>query len=41
MLLDVIEIAREKKYMVLDPVSQDPPDPKPIVQLIVRKKVSW
>ncbi|CAG0892759.1 unnamed protein product [Darwinula stevensoni] len=37
-LLDVIEISREKKYMVLDPVSQDPPDPKPIVQLIVRKK---
>lgn len=38
-LLDVINIAKEKRYMVIDPVSVDPPDPKPIVVLLQKKKV--
>ncbi|XP_074660283.1 mediator of RNA polymerase II transcription subunit 17-like [Tubulanus polymorphus] len=37
-LLDVINVAREKKYMVLDPVQSDPPDAKTAVQMIGKKK---
>ena len=38
-LQDVLNIAKEKRYMVIDPVSVDPPDPKPIVVLLQKKKV--
>ena len=37
-LLDVINIAKEKKYLVLDPVSQSPLEVKPIHSLISKKK---
>ncbi|XP_015924688.1 mediator of RNA polymerase II transcription subunit 17 [Parasteatoda tepidariorum] len=37
-LVDVLNISKEKHYMVLDPVSQDPPDPKPFVVLLQKKK---
>lgn len=37
-LSDVLAIAKEKRYMVLDPVPQDPADSKPIVQVYARKK---
>lgn len=38
MLADVLAIAKEKRYMVLDPVQQKPIDTKPIVQIYARKK---
>lgn len=37
-LSDVLAIAKEKRYMVLDPVPQEPLDTKPIVQVYARKK---
>ena len=39
-LLDVLNIAREKHYMVLDAVQQEPPEPKLAFQLIAKKKVN-
>lgn len=37
-LADVLNIAKEKQYLVLDPVSQDSPDSKPLAQLFAKKK---
>ncbi|XP_065339577.1 mediator of RNA polymerase II transcription subunit 17 [Cloeon dipterum] len=37
-LADVLSIAKEKHYMVLDPVPQEPPELKPMVQVYARKK---
>lgn len=37
-LLDVITIAKEKRYLVLDPVSQDPQEYRPINLLVAKKK---
>ncbi|XP_015119138.1 mediator of RNA polymerase II transcription subunit 17 [Diachasma alloeum] len=37
-LADVLAIAKEKRYMVLDPVAQEPPEVKPMVQVYARKK---
>jgi mediator of RNA polymerase II transcription subunit 17 len=37
-LLDVIHVSREKKYLVLDPVGQDPQPRRPIVQMLAKKK---
>lgn len=37
-LADVLAIAKEKKYMVLDPVQQEGQDTKPMVQIYARKK---
>lgn len=38
MLADVLNIAKEKKYLVLDPVPQEPVETKPMVQIYARKK---
>ena len=38
-LADVLAIAKEKRYMVLDPVPQEPMETKPMVQVYARKKV--
>ncbi|XP_013784547.1 mediator of RNA polymerase II transcription subunit 17-like [Limulus polyphemus] len=37
-LVDVLNIAKEKRYMVLDPVSQDPPEVKNVAILVAKKK---
>lgn len=37
-LSDVLAIAKEKRYMVLDPVPQEPHETKPMVQVYARKK---
>ncbi|XP_059476360.1 mediator of RNA polymerase II transcription subunit 17 [Neocloeon triangulifer] len=37
-LADVLTIAKERHYMVLDPVPQDPPEQKQMVQVYARKK---
>ncbi|KAF2904481.1 hypothetical protein ILUMI_01697 [Ignelater luminosus] len=37
-LADVLAIAKDKHYMVLDPVQQEPIDTKPMVQIYARKK---
>lgn len=37
-LVDVLAIAKEKRYMVLDPVPQDNVETKPMVQVYARKK---
>ncbi|XP_055595280.1 mediator of RNA polymerase II transcription subunit 17-like [Uranotaenia lowii] len=37
-LSDVLSIAKEKRFMVLDPIPQDPPEVKPMVQVYARKK---
>lgn len=37
-LADVLAIAKEKHYMVLDPVPQELPEVKPMIQLYARKK---
>ncbi|XP_058451928.1 mediator of RNA polymerase II transcription subunit 17 [Malaya genurostris] len=37
-LSDVLAIAKEKRFMVLDPIPQDPPEVKPMVQVYARKK---
>lgn len=38
MLADVLAIAKEKHYMVLDPVPQELPEAKTMYQLYARKK---
>lgn len=37
-LADVLTIAKEKRYLVLDPVQQEPLETKPMVQIYARKK---
>lgn len=37
-LADVLGIAKEKRYLVLDPVQQDAVETKPMVQIYARKK---
>lgn len=37
-LLDVLTIAKEKSYLVLDPILQESPEQKPIVNLVAKKK---
>lgn len=37
-LADVLAIAKEKNYMVLDPVPQEPVEVKPMIQVYARKK---
>lgn len=37
-MADVLTIAKEKHYMVLDPVPQEPAEVKPMVQVYARKK---
>lgn len=37
-LADVLAIAKDKRYMVLDPVQQEPMETKPMVQIYARKK---
>lgn len=37
-LADVLAIAKEKNYMVLDPVSQESAEVKPMIQVYARKK---
>lgn len=37
-LHDVLAVAKEKHYLVLDPVPQDPPDTKPMALVYARKK---
>lgn len=37
-LADVLTIAKDKRYMVLDPVQQDSVEIKPMVQIYARKK---
>ena len=39
-LFDVLNIAKEKRYMVLDPVSQDPPENKSAMHMVSKRKVS-
>jgi hypothetical protein len=38
-LYDVLNICKDKKYLVLDPVSQEPNEIKPIAALVAKKKV--
>ena len=40
-LLDVLNLVKEKQYLVADPVSQDTPDTRPATQLLAKKKVSF
>ena len=40
-LYDVLNIAKEKRYMVLDPVSQDPPENKSAMHMVSKRKVSF
>lgn len=37
-LADVLAIAKDKRYLVLDPVQQEPLETKPMVQIYARKK---
>ncbi|KAK7506883.1 hypothetical protein BaRGS_00001734 [Batillaria attramentaria] len=37
-LLDVLNLVKEKQYLVADPVSQDPIETKPAIQLLAKKK---
>ncbi|KAL1381304.1 hypothetical protein pipiens_013571 [Culex pipiens pipiens] len=37
-LSDVLAVAKEKRFMVLDPIPQEPPEVKPMVQVYARKK---
>ena len=39
-LYDVLNIAKEKRYMVLDPVSQDPPENKSAMHMVSKRKVN-
>ncbi len=39
-LSDVITIAKDKRYMVLDPVQQEQPDQRQLAQLFSKKRVS-
>ena len=38
-LSDVIAIAKDKRYMVLDPVQQEQPDQRQLAQLFSKKRV--
>lgn len=40
-LLDILNVSssKEKRYMVLDPVQQNAPDPKLAVQLMSKRRV--
>ena len=38
-LSDVLNVVRDKKYLILDPVSQNQATPKPTLSLINKKKV--
>lgn len=38
-LVDILNIAREKHYMILDPVPQELTDVKPMATIYSRKKV--
>lgn len=38
MLADVLSVAKERHYMVLDPVPQEPQEQKQMVQVYARKK---
>lgn len=38
-LVDVLNITKEKRYLAIDPVSCDPPEPRPLVVLLQKKKV--
>lgn len=40
-LADVITIAKEKRYMVLDPVQQEQPEQRQLAQLFSKKRVSF
>lgn len=42
-LADVLSVAKQKRYMILDPVPQNEPMPQPkdIAQIYARKKVSF
>jgi len=40
-LCDVLSICKDKRYLVLDPVQQEPNDIKPIVALVAKKKVCF
>lgn len=37
-LADVLTVAKDKRYMVLDPVQREPLETKPMVQIYARKK---
>lgn len=39
-LTDVLTIAKQKQYLILDPVPQELPEPKPMAQIYARKKVN-
>lgn len=39
-LADVITIAKDKRYMVLDPVQQEQPEQRQLAQLFSKKRVS-
>eukprot|EP00112_Aurelia_sp_Birch-Aquarium-sp1_P015652 Seg3491.3 transcript_id=Seg3491.3/GoldUCD/mRNA.D3Y31 product="Mediator of RNA polymerase II transcription subunit 17" protein_id=Seg3491.3/GoldUCD/D3Y31 len=38
-LLDVLQVMKEKKYLVLEPVSQNAEPPKQVVQMMGKRKV--
>ena len=38
-MLDVLQVAKEKKYMVLDPVQQEAPEQRNGVTLLAKKRV--
>ena len=38
-LYDVLNVCKDKRYLVLDPVSQEPNEIKPITALVAKKKV--
>jgi len=38
-LSDILNVVQDKKYMVLDPVTQNQATPKPTVQLLAKRKV--
>ncbi|KAH7931912.1 hypothetical protein HPB49_025783 [Dermacentor silvarum] len=40
-LCDVLGIARQKHYLVLDPVSQEPPEHRPVAVLVAKKKQAF
>ena len=40
-LADVVSIAKEKRYMVLDPIQQDQPEQRQLAQLFSKKRVIY
>jgi hypothetical protein len=38
-LSDIFNLYQHKKYIILDPVQADPPEPRPAATLIYKKKV--